>query len=99
MAVDEKRDLILTRSRLQTGVDFFVEKINTKETDKIYIISDDEIEIEAVMLNIDEYEFLERRRKEYEICKSLQASSTKDILEGIREDVESIKRHVEGLEK
>lgn len=51
------------------------------------------------MLNIDEYEFLERRRKEYEICKSLQTASAKDILEGIRKDVESIKRHVERLEK
>ena len=99
MATDEKRDLILTRSKLETGVEFFVEKIITKEVERIYISSDDEIEIEAVMLNIDEYEFLERRRKEYEVCKSLQASSAKDLLQEIKEDVEIIKKHVERLEK
>ena len=38
MATDEKRDLILTRSKLETGVEFFVEKIITKEVERIYIL-------------------------------------------------------------
>jgi len=95
MEIDKKSDLTLTRSKLQTGVDFFVEKIIAKEIDRIYITSDNERENETVLLSVDEYEFLVRRRKEYERYKSLQVSSIKDILQGIGEDVEHIKRRLE----
>ena len=84
----------ISRADLQMGVEFYLEKLVTKEKERLYITSNDEVEVESVIITIDEYELLQTLAKKYEICKSLQDASTTDVLLEIRKDIKDLKQDV-----
>jgi len=48
----------LSRTKLQSSLEAHVDKIFNNELETILITSDDEIEVEAVMISIEDYEYL-----------------------------------------
>lgn len=84
---NEENEIHVSKSLLQTKIDYYVDKMFNKELKRIYILSSDEIEEEAVMISIDEYEYLEKRSREFARYKEDQQMPTEDMFSEIKENM------------
>jgi len=85
--INEANEMYVSRTLLQTNVEFYVDKIFNEEVKCIYILSSDEIEEEAVMISIDEYEYLKKISRKFAQCKTTMEISTEYIFSEIKEDM------------
>ena len=67
----EQKELSLSRDSLANDLEGYVDKIFNKEIERIYILSNDETQEEAVMIHPQEYWYLEKSLREYNRCKKV----------------------------
>ena len=94
-----KNESYIPRAFLAFDVRHYIDQIFKNKKKRIYILSEDEIEPEAVMLSVDEYEDLKKITYEYKILKSIQQTPALQLFQDIRNDLNKIKKATLKLKK
>ena len=93
----EQKELRLSRDSLAKGLEGYVDQIFNQEIKRIYILSNDETQEEAVMLHPKEYEYLKKSLDELNRCKKLMQRSTEAMFEEIQKDLKTLKEDMDIL--
>lgn len=88
---ESEQEIAISKDFLKMGLEQYVEKIVTKEIGRVYILSDDEIEEEAVLISPEEYWHLKKSLREFNRCKKLMQMSTEGMFEVIQKDLQTLK--------
>jgi len=94
---EEQKELSVSRDFLVMGLEEYVDKIFNKEIKRVYILSSDEIEEEAVMIHPQEYWHLKKSLRELNRCKKLMQMSTEGMFEEIQKDLKTLKEDMDIL--